>query len=190
MQRTMHDRDLWVFAYGSLIWRPGFAFAERRRARLPGYCRRFCLASVRYRGTPEAPGLVLALAPEPASACAGLAYRVEAADAAAVHAYLQERELVSYAYLERQLPIELETGRTVEALAYITDREHPQYRGGLSLEEQARVIARARGPMGANADYLLETEASLAQHGLDDPELAALAALVRARIAGNAVDSA
>lgn len=180
----MAARDLWVFAYGSLIWRPDFAYAERLRARLPGYRRRFCMASIRYRGTPEAPGLVLALAPDADGACAGLAYRVPGEAAAEVRAYLQARELVSYAYLERHLPVELETGATVEALAYVTDPDHPQYRGGLSLDEQAAVIARARGPMGPNVDYLMQTEASLAAHGLPDPEISALATLVRQALAG------
>ena len=177
----MEDRDLWVFAYGSLIWRPGFPYAEHRRARLIGYRRRFCMTSIHYRGTPERPGLVLALAPEPGE-CAGLAYRVAGRDAAAVLGYLRERELVSYAYDERRLPVVLETGATVEALAYLTNTAHPQYRGDLSLDEQAEVIARAAGPMGPNADYLLKTQESLAAHGIDDPDLDALAALVRTRL--------
>jgi glutathione-specific gamma-glutamylcyclotransferase len=100
-----------------------------------------------------------------------------------VHAYLQERELVSYAYDERRLPVVLDGGETVEALAYVTNTAHPQYRGGLSLAEQAAVIAAAAGPMGPNADYLLRTEASLAAHGLADADLSALSALVRARLA-------
>ena len=179
----MEERDLWVFAYGSLIWRPGFAYADRRRATLPGYRRRFCMASIRYRGTPEAPGLVLALAPDPDGECAGLAYRVPAAEARPVHAYLQERELVSYAYLERHLAVTLETGETVEALTYVTDPDHPQYRGALTLAEQAEIIARARGPMGPNIEYLMQTEQALASHGLADPEMLTLADLVRARIA-------
>jgi glutathione-specific gamma-glutamylcyclotransferase len=180
--RALRERDLWVFGYGSLIWRPGFAFAERRAARLPGYRRRFCMTSIHYRGTPERPGLVLALDACEASECHGLAYRVAAGEAEAVYAYLRERELVSYAYDERHLEVALDDGRRVEALAYVTNTGHPQYCGHLSLEEQAAVIAAAVGPMGPNHEYLLATEASLIALGLEDPDLRALAALVRGRL--------
>jgi cation transport protein ChaC len=178
----LQNRDLWVFAYGSLIWRPGFAFAERRPASLPGFARRFCMTSVHYRGTPERPGLVLALAPEEGGTCRGLAYRVPATEAAGVHAYLRERELVSYAYDERHLPVDLDDGRRVEALAYVSNTGHPQYRGTLTLEDQAAIIAAAEGPMGPNSDYLFRTEESLGALGLEDPDLRDLCALVRARL--------
>ncbi len=173
------SEGVWVFAYGSLLWRPGFDFAERRPATLQGWWRAFCMTSIHYRGTPEAPGLVLALDAEAGGRCAGLAYRVEAARAEAVVAYLRERELVSYAYDEMRLPVRLDDGREVEALAYVTNRAHPQYRGGLGLDEQAAVIARAVGPMGPNVEYLMNTIASLAALGIDDPDLSRLAELVR-----------
>lgn len=173
-------RDLWVFGYGSLMWRPDFPFAERGLATLDGWRRSFCLWSVKYRGTPEAPGLVLGLDAEPGAACAGVAFRVAAADAAAVHAALRARELVTYAYAEAFLPLRLWTGATVEALAYVVDRSHPQYAGDLPLAEQAAVIARAAGPMGSNRAYLDSTLAHLAELGIDDPALAALGAMVRA----------
>jgi cation transport protein ChaC len=178
--------DLWVFGYGSLIWHPGFDFDDRRLAVLAGFRRAFCMTSIVYRGTPEAPGLVLALDADPAGRCAGVAYHVPASTAAATHAYLRERELVSYAYDEARVPLVLDDGRTVEAVAYVSNRAHPQYAGGLTLEEQADVIARARGPRGPNADYLLNTVESLAALGLDDPDLGRLAALVRARLAAMA----
>lgn len=171
----------WIFGYGSLIWKPGFAFAERRRARLAGFRRAFCMASMHYRGTPEAPGLVLALDAEPGANCGGVAYRVDAAAAAATLGYLRERELVSYAYREERHPVAVEGGAEVEALCYVIDRDHAQYRGGLSLEAQAEVIARAVGPMGPNAEYLDNTVAGLAALGIVDPELERLQALVRAR---------
>lgn len=174
--------DLWVFGYGSLIWHPGFAFDDRRVAVLSGYRRAFCMTSIRYRGTPDAPGLVLALDEDPAGHCAGIAYHVGAAEAEATHAYLRERELVSYAYDEAVVPLALDDGRRVEALAYVSNREHPQYAGGLSLEAQADVIARARGPRGPNADYLLNTVESLQALGLEDADLVRLAEMVRARV--------
>lgn len=182
--RAEMAEELWVFGYGSLIWQPGFDFDDRRLAVLAGYRRAFCMTSIVYRGTPEAPGLVLALDADPVGRCAGVAYHVPAATAAATHAYLRERELVSYAYDEARVPLVLDDGRTVEAVAYVSNPAHPQYAGGLTLDEQAEVIARARGPRGPNADYLLNTVESLTALGLDDPDLARLAALVRARLAG------
>jgi cation transport protein ChaC len=173
----------WVFGYGSLIWRPGFDFEDKRLATLAGYRRAFCMASIMYRGTPEAPGLVLALDRDAAGSCRGVAYRVPGRAAAATLDYLRARELVSYAYDETRLPVRLDGGPEVEALAYVSNPDHPQYRGGLSLEAQAEVIARAEGPNGPNSDYLLNTVDSLEALGLHDPELVRLAELVRARLA-------
>lgn len=180
----MRDGDLWVFGYGSLIWHPGFAYAERRLATLQGYRRSFCMASVRYRGTPEAPGLVLALDRDAAGECTGVAYRVAAEGADAALIYLRARELIAYAYDEAALPVRLDDGAEVEAVTFVMNRAHPQYRGGLSLDQQAEVIADAAGPMGPNADYLLNTLHSLEALGLHDPDLAALAGLVATRRGG------
>ena len=175
--------ELWIFGYGSLIWEPGFAFDDRFVATLSGYRRAFCMSSIVYRGTPDAPGLVLALDADPESACAGVAYRVRGPAGEDVLAYLRERELVSYAYREAWLPVEIAGIGTVEAVAYVSDPQHPQYRGGLSLEAQADIIARARGPRGPNADYLFNTIDSLGALGLADPHLLRLAELVRQRLA-------
>lgn len=172
----------WVFGYGSLIWHPGFAFDDKRVAVLHGWRRAFCMTSIVYRGTPEAPGLVLALDRDEAGHCLGVAYHVPATAAEATRAYLRERELVSYAYDEAEVTLDVD-GAAVPALAYVSNRDHPQYRGGLSLEEQAEVIARAAGPRGPNADYLLNTVDSLEALALHDPDLVRLAALVRARLA-------
>lgn len=170
--------DLWVFGYGSLIWRPGFVFVERRLARLSGWRRSFCMTSIHYRGTPEAPGLVLALDRAPGAVCEGLAFRVEAADADGVLAYLRERELISSAYEETRLPVTLDDGAEVEALAYVVDPHHPQYAGGLSLDEQAVVIRRAEGSTGSNLDYLLYTLEGLAALGIHDADLARIGEMV------------
>lgn len=182
----MATDDLWVFGYGSLIWRPGFEFAERRLARLSGWRRAFCMNSIHYRGTPEAPGLVLALDRAPDGLCEGLAFRVEADRADDVLAYLRERELISSAYDEMRLPVSLEDGAEVEALAYVVNREHAQYAGGLSLNEQAEVIGRAEGSSGPNVDYLMFTVEGLAALGIHDDELARLASTVRERLSGRA----
>lgn len=178
------DAGFWVFAYGSLIWQPGFAFADRRVATLHGYRRAFCMSSIVYRGTPDAPGLVLALdRGDGAGHCVGVAYRIAPEGAAATLAGLRERELVSYAYSEALLCVELEDGARVEALAYVSNPSHPQYRGGLGLDAQAEIIAHAVGPRGPNEEYLRNTVAGLDALGLHDPELAELAALVAVRLA-------
>ena len=170
---------LWVFGYGSLIWNPGFAFAERAVARLDGWHRSFCMTSIHYRGTPEAPGLVLALDRAEGAACNGVAFRVEPGAEAETIAYLNQREMVGDGYHQERLPLALSDGRRVEALAYVIDRDHCQYSGSLPLEDQARIIARSTGGRGPNRDYLFATAADLHGLGIADPDLDWLAARVR-----------
>src|SRR3712207_8276797 len=119
--------DLWVFGYGSLMWRPGFPHLERVHAHLYGYHRSLCVFSHVHRGTPEHPGLVLGL--DRGGRCHGVAFRVDAAEAAETVRYLREREQVTAVYRERSLPVRLDDGRAVAALAYVVDRSHPQYAG-------------------------------------------------------------
>ena len=169
--------DLWVFAYGSLMWRPGFAYAEARRARLTGYRRAFCIYSVHHRGTPERLGLVLGL--DRGGVCEGVAYRIAAADAAAVKTYLRARELVNGVYREAVVPVELEhRPAEVTALAYIVERAHPTYAGRLPLGLQARLIRGARGLSGANLDYLVSTVRHLQEIGIRERELERLVTMV------------
>ncbi|WP_041527595.1 gamma-glutamylcyclotransferase [Paracoccus aminophilus] len=169
----------WVFAYGSLMWDPGFEVAECVTAQVDGYARRFCMQSVVYRGTEENPGLVLALDHENGAVCTGLALRVAATDWPETLAGLRERELATHAYSEEMLPISLRDGRRVEAIGYVMRRDHCQYVGGLSLADQARIIAGATGGRGPNADYLFNTTRHLAQIGVSDEALAELAQRVQ-----------
>lgn len=184
---TQQD-EFWVFAYGSLIWNPGFDWVERRIARLDGFVRRFGLTSEYYRGTPEYPGLVLGLDWAPGQSCTGVALRVDPAEERRVRDYLAARELVSYAYFETHYPVQLlcegqGQGEARGAICYIIDRTHPQYAGDMDPEAQAEIIARAVGPSGPNADYLMNTLAKLRELGIDDPALEAMAERVRARCA-------
>lgn len=172
------DTQLWVFGYGSLIWDPGFPVAERRIARVRGWHRSFCMRSIHHRGTVDDPGLVLALDRAEAACCDGVAFRVAPGAEAATVAGLRERELISSAYLETVLPVETDAG-PVEALAYVIDPDHVQYCGGLALEEQAEIIARAVGGRGPNREYLWATTAHLAELGIVDADLAWLAERVR-----------
>lgn len=171
----MQDQ-LWVFGYGSLIWDPGFEVAEARVAHLAGYRRSFCMRSLHYRGTPESPGLVLALEPQPGAHCTGLALRVPAGQEAAALAGLRARELISYAYQEAQVPLRFEGGGSVVALTYVINPENDQYQPGLTLPQQAQIIAGAQGQRGSNREYLSATYHHLTRLGIQDPDMAWLAA--------------
>jgi len=158
--------DFWVFGYGSLMWRPGFAHVETQRARLHGFRRALCVRSFVHRGTPQRPGLVLGL--DRGGSCVGLAYRVPGGLADEVLAYLRERELVTSVYLERRLPILLETGERASALTYIVDRAHLQYAGSLDEIEAAAIVRGAVGQSGANEDYLFNTVEHMKGLGIRD----------------------
>ncbi len=163
--------DFWVFGYGSLIWRPGFAHVETRRARLYGYRRSLCVYSFVHRGTRERPGLVLGL--DRGGSCIGLAFRVPGELRDEVLSYLRERELVTSVYLERVLDISLDgngaaAGESVKAVAYIVDRQHEQYAGGLDAAHAASVIRGAVGRSGNNEDYVLSTLEHLRALGIRD----------------------
>lgn len=171
---------MWVFGYGSLIWNPEFPVAERRIARLHGWHRSFCMLSIHHRGTAADPGLVLALDQAVGAHCDGVAFRVADGAEAETLAALRERELISSAYLERVLPLDLHDGGQIEALAYVIDPDHVQYCGGLTLPDQAQRIAHAVGQRGRNADYLFATADHLTDLGIADADLSWLAAQVRA----------
>lgn len=173
---------MWVFGYGSLLWNPGFEVAEQVLARLDGYHRSFCMRSIHHRGTVAAPGLVLALDEAAGAGCDGVAFRVAPGQEAATLTYLRERELVSSAYLERELDVVGVDGRVLRAVTYVIDAVHDQYCGGIALEEQAQIIAQAVGGRGPNTEYLWNTVDHLAGLGIADPDLEWLAARVRALV--------
>ncbi|OCX66119.1 gamma-glutamylcyclotransferase [Thioclava sp. SK-1] len=169
---------LWIFGYGSLIWRPGFTPAERILARAEGWTRSFCMTSIHYRGTTAQPGLVLALDHAPGSVCSGLALSVPAGEEEEVLAYLRARELVSDAYEERRIPLLLADGRKVEAVTYVIRHDCGQF-VQYDLETQAKIIAQACGEVGPNCDYLWNTAQHLSDLGVADPDLDWLAVRVR-----------
>ncbi len=170
---------MWVFGYGSLLWNPGFEVAQTEIATLPGYARSFCMRSIHHRGTVAEPGLVLALDRQPDHACTGMALRVAAGQEDATLAYLRERELISSAYIEKTHDVTLQNGDVVTAVVYVIDEAHEQYCGGLPLEEQAQIIARAVGGRGPNTEYLYNTADHLARVGLHDADLAWLSDRVK-----------
>ena len=170
--------DLWVFGYGSLMWRPGFEFIERIPARLIGEHRALCVYSFVHRGTPEKPGLVLGL--DRGGACRGIAFRVAEKNSAATIAYLREREQVTSVYREvkRSVWLENETRERVSALVYVVDRGHVQYAGRLSLAEQLRHVLQGHGQSGVNRDYVISTVKAIEAEGFRDSQLHRLAAML------------
>lgn len=165
--------NFWVFGYGSLMWRPGFAHAETRPARLVGVHRSLCVYSWVHRGTREQPGLVLGL--DHGGACRGLAFAVDTADRDAVIAYLREREQVTNVYREVVRPVVLDDHRQVLALTYVVDRRHEQYAGRLDLKTQRRLVRSAQGRSGANIDYVINTAKRLGELAIADAALLKLA---------------
>ena len=163
--------DLWVFAYGSLMWRPGFDFLERRSARLVGAHRALCVYSFVHRGTPEKPGLVLGL--DRGGNCRGIAYRVAATKRAATIDYLRGREQITMVYREAWRPVWLDDDpqQSVQALCYMVDRGHRQYAGRLSLEKQLHFVRQGHGRSGNNRDYVLDAVKEIEAQGYRDEQL-------------------
>ncbi|MBX9741292.1 MAG: gamma-glutamylcyclotransferase [Beijerinckiaceae bacterium] len=162
--------DLWVFGYGSLMWRPGFVFEESQPALVRGYHRSLCIFSHVHRGTPEKPGLVLGL--DRGGACRGQAFRVTAGARHATLSYLREREQVTSVYREVWLDRRLTDGRIVPAVMYVVDRSHPQYAGRLSGPDLVRLVSQGHGVSGANIDYVTATHRHLVAAGIRDHGLA------------------
>lgn len=177
---TEADKNaLWVFGYGSLMWRPGFPFDAHSPARLDGAHRALCIYSILHRGTPSDPGLVLGL--DEGGRCEGVAFRVEPGAENDTIAYLRQREQVTDVYVEtyREIVLSNGSGQSVMALTYVADPSHAQYAGALDIETQLRIVRACRGQAGANIDYVLNTVEHLESLGTHDPLLFALAERLR-----------
>ena len=157
--------DLWIFAYGSLMWNPGFPFRQWAPALVYGYHRALCIVSDRWRGTPRQPGLVLGL--ERGGACRGIAFRVARRDVSNVLDELWAREIPRHAYRARMVRTRL-PDRGVQALTFIADSAQAGYAGPLSVAETAVRVANCRGERGPNLEYLMRTVAHLAELGVRD----------------------
>ncbi len=176
MQQQKNTR--WVFAYGSLIWRPGFAFLDQAPARLIGAHRRLCVLSFRHRGTEARPGLVFGLVR--GGSCQGVAFEVAESHWEEAQAYLREREMDRGVYREVVRPVRRSDGLVNPALAFVVDEHHPQFAGRLSIDEQVQLVRGAVGESGANPDYVRETARHLAMIGIRDPQIEALVAALDA----------
>ncbi len=168
---------LWLFGYGSLIWRIDFPFEEKRTASLGNWTRRFWQRSTDHRGTAASPGRVVTLIPSPGAICWGIAYRLPETDLEQTLADLDYREKNGY----RRVQVRLDTATgPLTGIAYVADETNPHFERG-SIASIARVVASAVGPSGANTEYTFELEAALAALSQPDPHVSAVARAVRAR---------
>lgn len=166
------DADLWVFAYGSLMWDPGVRFAEVRRAHVPGYARRFILKDLYgARGTFERPGLMAALDKGPG--CEGLLFRIAREDIEQETEVLWRREQIGPAY--KAVFVEAHTpDRTIEALTFVADHDAEMIDAGLTRERQIEYVATGKGFAGTSMDYLRNVHQKFAVLGIDDEEVTGL----------------
>lgn len=180
LERTLQDwggqDDLWIFGYGSLIWRPDFDFSERRTAKVHGWHRALKMWSRINRGTPECPGLVFGMLS--GGSCRGMVFRVDKAQARQVMVNLWEREMITAVYDPRWLICHTPNG-PVSALTFTLSRQSPNHTGVLPDEEYRRIFDQACGRYGTTRDYAQATYDELRKHGIDDQALARLIALAK-----------
>lgn len=174
------EGDIWIFGYGSLMWRPNFPYTEVGPALLRGYHRALCIYSTEYRGTWEQPGLVLGL--DRGGSCRGRAMKVADKDADEVIAYLHEREMVNRVYVPKWLPVALPTGR-VRAYVFVADRGHEKFVSPLSEAEAVRLILQGRGKMGTCLDYVQNLVRHLDELGIPDGPLHRLVKMAEEAVA-------
>ncbi|MFK8018893.1 MAG: gamma-glutamylcyclotransferase [Pseudomonadales bacterium] len=176
--RTRHDltamEEIWVFAYGSLLFKLDFPVLEQQAAHVDGWQRRFWQGSHDHRGTPDSPGRVLTLTACTGVTCPGRALRVDAS----VFEHLDHRE--KNGYLRTLLPIKFADGRTVQGICYVADELNEAWLGPATEAVIAAHIVRSHGPSGANIDYLLKLASALRKLGIEDQHVFTLERLVLA----------
>jgi len=178
---------VWLFGYGSLMWNPAFEFEESAPGMLVGWHRAFCLRLTAGRGTACRPGRMLAL--KEGGRTTGLAYRLPEAGLEDELTLVWKREMITGCYLPTWCKLELDDGRTVNALVFIMDPRHPLYEADTRAETIAPLIASASGPLGTNAQYLFSLEQEMKKHGMKDDCMSELANQVRVWLSGHEDDS-
>ncbi|MEM7256739.1 MAG: gamma-glutamylcyclotransferase [Pseudomonadota bacterium] len=173
---TQKDNSIWLFGYGSLIWRPDFAYLARSVGSIDGWTRRFWQGSHDHRGVPEAPGRVVTLVSDPAAQCTGMAYKIDAGLAAEIFTQLDYREKNGYQRLD--IDCQLRGGTTVSCVTYIAGPANEAYLGEAPLADIARQIETSHGPSGSNKEYLLKLATALRELGISDDHVFALEGIV------------
>jgi cation transport protein ChaC len=168
LEQVEPSSEVWIFAYGSLIWNPIFRFIEQRVGTIYGWHRRFCLWVPRGRGTPENPGLVLGL--DYGGSCRGIVYRIAAADVPSELLLLWRREMIVGSYIPRWVRV-FDGTQKLEAIAFVINRRHRAYAGNISLETTVKSLATATGELGSCADYLMQTVNGLMTASIQDKQL-------------------
>lgn len=181
MTHFEHHQSLWLFGYGSLIWKAGFDYLERRPAWVHGWTRRFWQGSHDHRGTPEAPGRVATLIPHANATCHGMAYRISPATLTALdirekNGYLRR---LTRLHFRDSLADNINDAEAIQGLLYLATPDNAAWLGEDSLEHMAQQIAEAHGPSGPNRDYLLNLESALQTLGADDVHVSELARQLR-----------
>ncbi len=172
-------RALWVFGYGSLMWRPDFRYVSRCPAWIVGWQRRFWQGSTDHRGVPGTPGRVVTLVPAPGARCAGTAFQVAPGDVPSVLRRLDHREKGGYA--RHEVGLEGADGRALgNGLVYVATPDNDDFLGDAPVETIARVAAHARGRSGTNREYVLRLAQALRGMGADDPHVFAIESALRA----------
>lgn len=184
LKQQKPDSDIWIFAYGSLIWNPIVKVAEQRIGTIYGWHRRFCLWVPQGRGTPDNPGLVLGL--DHGGSCRGIAYRIAAADVPSELLLLWRREMIVGCYIPRWVRV-FDGTQQQDAIAFVINRHHRAYTGNISLETTVNSIATASGELGSCADYLMQTINGLMTVGIKDKSLLRLRDCLQHRPKGDRV---
>lgn len=174
---SLHDKPIWIFGYGSLIWRPNFPAIDSIPGYIKDFSRRFYQGSTDHRGVPGAPGRVVTLLPEAGAITWGVAYAIDPQQAPAILAQLDHREKGGYE--RHQLLVHPRRVPAFEALVYMATEDNPDYLGPAPLEEIAQTIIAAHGPSGANLEYLLKLHEALSRLDAPDPHIEALVRLIR-----------
>jgi len=179
MPQDQNDDEIWVFGYGSLMWRPGFPYKEAHAALLRGYHRALCVYSHHYRGTVETPGLVFGL--DQGGSCRGRAFLLASDDVPEVMEYLHEREMISNTYIPKFIPVRLDDGRLVNAYNFVVRRDTNQYTGKISQEQAAMYVRQGHGDKGSSFEYLENTIIHLDELGIVEGPLHRIYELAKKR---------
>ncbi|NEU79318.1 gamma-glutamylcyclotransferase [Nostoc sp. UIC 10630] len=178
LQHQLPNSDIWIFAYGSLIWNPLITYVERRAGIIYGWHRCFCTWMILGRGTPENPGLLLGL--DRGGSCRGIVYRIAAADVASELLLIWRREMLAGVYVARWVRV-FDGTQEFKAIAFVANRQHPRYAHQVPLTTAVNSIATASGKLGSCADYLMKTVDGLIAEGIKDRKLLLLRKQVLAK---------